>query len=318
MSNTDYAYAVGRIRVNETKLLTAADYNQLISAQSKDAVLKFITDKGWKPDANGDIENELESAWQLVTECVPVVSLLDSLIIGNDFSNLKACLKAYFSDLEPEKYMQKPCVTDPGAITEAVKHKDFAPLPDHLRICAEEAYNIYVTHQSGQKCETVIDKASLAQRLSGSEKSGSELLKTVVKLQCFEAAIKIALRCSFTGKGSEFALEALPDCPGINKQTLTEKSVSADAVADYISQTEFSEFSDSISLGFTAFEKACDEKIFSLLEKSKTAILSPDPVIAYWIRKTFEVKNVRIILSGKATGIGADEIRSKLRGIDYV
>ncbi len=318
MNKTDYAYAVARIRANELKLLTGTDYNQLISAPSKDSVLKFITDKGWKPDENGDIENELESAWQLVTECVPDVSLLDSLIVQNDFSNLKACLKAYFSDLEPKKYIQKPCITEPAVIAEAVKHKDFSLLPDYLKSCAEDAYNAYITYQSGQKCETEIDKASLSYRLKNADKASSVLLKEIIRLQCFEASVKTALRCSFTGKSKEFSLEALPDCPGIDKELLTENSESALSISEYISKTEYAQFSESIAEGFSAFEKYCDEKLFSMLQKSKTEILSPDPVIAYWIRKTFEVKNIRIILSAKANSIGEDEVRNKLRGAEYV
>ncbi|MBQ6543116.1 MAG: V-type ATPase subunit, partial [Clostridia bacterium] len=79
MRETEYAYAIARIRANELKMLGAQDLERLISAESYDAAVRILTDKGWaQPDANSayDIcEAELESAWQFISESVPDRSL---------------------------------------------------------------------------------------------------------------------------------------------------------------------------------------------------------------------------------------------------
>lgn len=45
--DTDYAYAVARVRANELTLLTEADVDQLIEADSYEAAKQILSDKGW-------------------------------------------------------------------------------------------------------------------------------------------------------------------------------------------------------------------------------------------------------------------------------
>ena len=45
MHENEYAYAVARIRANEVNLLTPAETEQLISAESYEAALRLLGDK---------------------------------------------------------------------------------------------------------------------------------------------------------------------------------------------------------------------------------------------------------------------------------
>ena len=45
--DTDYAYAVARVRSNELSLLTEADTEQLIEAESYEAAMNKLADLGW-------------------------------------------------------------------------------------------------------------------------------------------------------------------------------------------------------------------------------------------------------------------------------
>ena len=45
--DTDYAYAVARVRSNELSLLTEADTEQLIEAESYDEAMQKLADSGW-------------------------------------------------------------------------------------------------------------------------------------------------------------------------------------------------------------------------------------------------------------------------------
>ncbi|MEG1437281.1 MAG: V-type ATPase subunit, partial [Oscillospiraceae bacterium] len=52
MHETEYAYAVARVRANELTLLSATDVEQLISAEDYKQVMRRLADTGW-----GDSEN---------------------------------------------------------------------------------------------------------------------------------------------------------------------------------------------------------------------------------------------------------------------
>ena len=81
MHENEYAYAVARIRANEVNLLTPAETEQLISAESYEAALRLLGDKGWHTDGVGHdyasmLEEHVNAAWQLLKESAPDASLL--------------------------------------------------------------------------------------------------------------------------------------------------------------------------------------------------------------------------------------------------
>ena len=135
MHETEYAYAVARIRANETKLLTRADIDQLIEAESYEAAVRLLADKGFAVPEKGEsfdiAEKDLSGAWELIEECAPDAELLEALVIANDFTNLKAAVKCVFSDLDPAAYYIYPCVTDTAVMTEAIKNNDLELLPEY-------------------------------------------------------------------------------------------------------------------------------------------------------------------------------------------
>ena len=85
--------------------------------------------------------------------------------------------------------------------------------------------------------------------------------------------------------------------------------------AEYIAATDYGFLAESLGESFTAFEKQCDNEIVSRLENAKYATFGPDPLIAYYYAKQAEAKNVRIILSAKASGVPAEIISERVRDI---
>ncbi len=319
MNPSEYAYAVGRIRANEPNLLSKQDYEQLITAPDKEAVIRLLTDKGWPlPDNAGaeDAESAMDEAWQLIRECAPNADLLNALIVKNDFANLKAAIKAVFSDLEPSQYFSTPCTVDPALIAHAVTNRQFDELPAFLQAPCREAYEAITEQQSGQMAETVIDKASLSYRTSLAAKAESPLLNDLTALECAVADIKIALRCIFTAKSAEFMRSALCATKYFDNEALMENADSVEKIAAFVGKTELAFLSDAIPKGFTAVENACQEHILRTVEKAKWEVFGPDPLIAFWICRVNEVRNARIILSAKENDLEVNEIRRRVRGTD--
>lgn len=318
MHETEYAYAVARIRANEVKLLTRADIDQLIEAQSYEAAVRLLADKGLAVPEKGEsfdiAERDLNGAWELINDCAPDPKLLEALVIANDFTNLKAAIKCVFSDHDPAAYYIYPCVTDPAVITEAVKNGELELLPEHLLPCAEKATEAVSKHSSGQLAETIIDKASLEARRSFAAKAGSPLLEGIADLLCVAANVKLALRCSKMNKSSAFALDAACES-SLDFEELLGHCSTAEKAADYLAATEYAFLADSLGESFTAFEKQCDNEIVSRLESVKYETFGPDPLIAYYYAKQAESKNIRIILSAKASGVPAEIISERVRDI---
>ena len=73
MSGTKYAYAVARIRALETRLLSQAVIEQLMSVKTYDGCLRFLAEQGWgdgdtPTDAEALLACEREKAWEIVRD----------------------------------------------------------------------------------------------------------------------------------------------------------------------------------------------------------------------------------------------------------
>lgn len=317
MHDTDYAYAIGRIRANELSLLSQSDINQLISAGDYDSAVRFLADKGRVFNENISVseicENEMSSCWQLITESAPDSDLLKALIIGNDFQNLKAALKSVFSGIDYSDYIVSPSYCDCSGFSEMVKTKDFSQLPDYLKDVAVKAYDILSVDLSGQKAEAVIDKACLETRLEMAQKSECTLLIDIVCVSVILADVKTALRCAKAGKSIEFTADYLVDCSGIDTEKLLEYAFSGDKISDLLSESVLSSVSDYADGDFSTFEKTCDNLVTEMIKESKYDIYGAGPLVAFYFAKQAEINNVRIILSGKADSLPEDTIRMRVR-----
>lgn len=319
MHETEYAYAVARIRSNETSLMTPADIEQLIACSGYAAALRILADKGWNvPEGSQSFdipEKELEKAWKLICECAPDVELLEALVIGNDFSNLKAAVKATISGLDADDYYTYPCVASTDDSSEAVTTRSFEMLPEYLRDCAETAFDCVARLESGQLAEVAIDKASFETRLKYAERSQSGLLIRITRLACAAANIKIALRSAAMGKSEDFALDAMCRCDGLDLKELLDAAFAHKPLAEVLRNTDFEVFAESADKGFTELEKKLDNTVVSLLDSAKFMTFGPDPLVAYYVAKQTEAKNVRIILSAKLANLPAQAIHERVREI---
>lgn len=317
MRETEYAYAVARIRANELKMLSQQDFDRLIAAESFSAALRILTDKGWsEPSGNSayDIcETETETVWRFIAESVPDRDLLDAMIIGNDFANLKAAIKAKFSDLEISEYMTVPSLCPPETIVKAIDEGEFSLLPEYLADCADKAYHAYTEKESGQLTEIIIDKECAAAKLRFAEKSESELLREIHTLTAAVSDIKTARRCASTGKSRQFALNAVSGCGKLDAQKLVNAVYEKEELAQHVTDAGLGILADYADGDFTALEMFCDNYITRRAREYKHEIFGPDAAVAYYYGKLAEIKNVRIILSAKASGVPKDVIQQRVR-----
>lgn len=317
MRETEYAYAVARIRANELRMLSQQDFERLISAESYNAALRILTDKGWSEPAETSVydicEAETAAVWNFIAESVPDRELLDALVIGNDFANLKAAVKAKFSDYDIAEYMTVPSLCPPETIVKAVDEGDFSLLPDHLAVCADVAYHAYTEKQSGQLTEIIIDKECAAAKLRSAEKSESTLLNEIHTLTAAVSDIKTARRCALTGKSKQFAIDAVSGCGKLDAEKLVETVYEKGDLAQLVTQAGLGFLAEYAGGDFTALEMFCDNYITRRAREYKHEVFGPDAVVSYYYGKLAEIRNVRIVLSAKAGGVPKEVIQQRVR-----
>ncbi len=318
LRDTDYAYAVARIRCNELKLLTKSDLELLLSSPGVEDCIKRLTDKGYGgKGASYASERELlkaesENAWELINEIAPDIAVFDSLKTANDYHNLKAITESYILGADYTNMLVYPVTVEPDTILEAIKTKNYELLPEHMRECAQQAYTVFVEARDSQLGEAIIDKACL-EATAETAKGCGELLEALAQHKIFVTDIKVAMRCAITKKSLSFMDASLAPCDKLDLNELRTAAVdSVESLLSYIEKVS-DEAAAKLREGMSAFEKWSDEKLRDIIAPAKYKSLGPDALAAYLCAKELEIRSVRIILSAKRNGISSEKVRARLR-----
>lgn len=318
--DSDYAYAVARVRANERNLFTAADLEQLIEAEDYDAVMKKLSEQGW-----GDLEGVTDYAsylsayfqktWDLLEEILgDDIHILDMLLVPNDVQNLKAALKAKVSQNEMDDIYSHSTVYPVEDIKAAVAEKDFEALPLFMQEAAKEAYDVLTSTGNGQVADAIIDKAALTEMLKLGKVSGSKVLADLAQRKVATADMKVALRCANTGKGEDFLDRSLAECDGLNLKDLKTAALAGEqAVLEYLKKTAYANGAIKFEESTSAFEKWCDDILLECVENAKFTAMGTDPIVAHYLARDAELKTARIVLSAKKNHLDGDIIRERVR-----
>ena len=318
LKDTEFAYAVARIRSNENKLLSSSVIESLISASSYKDALKILGEAGYGDFAKHDEEKILsdvqQRAFELIYESAPDKSCLDFLIVKNDFHNIKALLKCMVSGKTCDGLLVFPSVLDAEDLKRALESKQFDDLKKPFCDVVKRAYELVTTTMDGQTLEIYLDRKCLEVSLEYAESSKDAFSIELSRLMVILSDIKIALRCLNNLKDRDFVSSALCPVNGYNIDEICEScALGVDALCAHVKRIGFEKLSDSIKKGYAAFEKTSDDMLVEKIRRAKYQCLGIAPLVAYYFATDAEVKTVRIILSCKKNGIDNDKIRERVR-----
>lgn len=320
MTDTNYAYAVARIRANELQLLSNQAVEQLMASKSYDECIRLLLDRGWGdevggvPTAEALLAAERQKTWALIGELAGDMGAFDVFLYANDYHNLKAAIKLVCTGTQDFGVFIKNGTVDCDRILEAVKSRDFYDLPAPMRAPAEEAYSALSQTRDGQLCDIIIDRAALEAILAAGDESDSALIKKYAELTVASADIKIAVRCCLTGKNIEFLRRALAPCRTVNVTLLARAaSEGMDAIADYLEGTDYAGAVSELQKSASAFERWCDNLMIESIKPQQYEVFGIGPLAAYILARENEIKTVRMILSGKLNNLPDAAIRERIR-----
>ena len=314
MRDSDYAYAVARIRANELKLLTKQDMELLLLSENCEQCLARLVDKGWGTQGESEAEilrGELDKAWALVDDCAPEKDAFSSLKLSNDYHNLKAAFKARVAQTDWEQYAMYPTTVSISDIKAAVDGKAFNILPEHMTQAAEAAYEALVASGDGQRCDMILDAASLCAAIEEAKPYGGLLLE-IAEQNAYKADVRIAVRCARMKKPLGVIRQALAECSALDADKLAEAAAHGiDAICEYLAQTD-GEAAEVLGKSLKDFENLCAQRMAKRLENVRYETLGQAPIISYIHTRSEEVRQARIILAGLRNNLPQERIRELL------
>ncbi|MFQ9515716.1 MAG: V-type ATPase subunit [Eubacterium sp.] len=315
----EYTYGVARIRALESTLFSEDGINQLMQCKDYGECMNFLRDRGWgngNPDQTLEemLEDEHRKIWKILDEIVEDKNECKILTVNNEFHNLKAAIKSVCTGQKNEKIFISNCSLNPEFLKECIKQGNFSSLPDDMSEAAKEATEILLQTGDGQLCDVIIDRAALEAVKKAGRESDNELIRKYADVQVTIADIKIAVRCAWAGKDSQFVQKALVSCDGISVRELSLAVESGlEGVCNYLENTGFGEAVKALKKSKSVFECWCDNKIIEDIKPQKYNSFTLGPIVAYVLARENEIKTVKIILSGKLNGFDNEFIRERVR-----
>ncbi|HOK43370.1 MAG TPA: V-type ATPase subunit [Thermoclostridium caenicola] len=327
----DYAYATARIRAMENKLITPQQYERMLDAATAEDVVKMLVEQGYGMGSTDTaqpavqvseklLSDELEKTYALLREILPDPLVVTLFMRRNDYLNAKLILKGMYLGLEEPGVYAGSGTVEPSRLRRMIVDRDLADLPEIFGKAVLECIEAYGRTSDPQMIDFILDRAMYENMEKDAQALGSPYISELVALIHDLANLRVFIRAKLLGRSRDFLAKALLEGSKISRKfcmDLSDKPL--DQLFEALRFTALAELANGLSEAFkngegiSGMEKVLDEHLMRFIRKSRYIAMGVEPVIAWLFYKEAEVRNVRLILTGKINGISNAVIRERLR-----
>lgn len=313
-----YPYAVARIRAIENNLLTNVELEQMVE-ETPERILGTLQEHQYNTDSIERVQDfekvlteESEKLYKLIKELVPEEDFPKLFICKNDYHNIKTILKGEAVKKDYEKFLVDGGVIPVNELQEAIVEKRLDSLPEIMQKGVLEAISSYEKEQKSQIIDVVLDKSTYSYMMNLAKESNKKFIIDYVTKLCDISNLRTFFRIKRVSNNfKNFEMTYIKE-GSISIETFAETFESDEPILSF-KQTSYYEMFEEAIKNRTSFDKICDNYLMDYVKVAKFEALGVEPLVAYTYAKETEIKNIRIILTGKVNNVSSIEIRERLR-----
>ena len=325
-NNEAYLCLSAMLRAREPKLLTNERAERMLDAPSFDEAAKLLTDCGYEDMSSmnaGEIEAALAEhraeVFCELEELSPNPEIVYLFKLKYDYHNLKTLIKAEAMGTDPTRLLSASGRIAPEELTSVYNDGRWAELTDTMGDAAQEAKAVLARTANPQLADVVLDQAYFNELKKLAQSTESGFLMGYVELLTDCANLKSAVRTLRMGKNADFLQSVLLSGGSVDEARIAAAG-DIDGVAALFGSTALEKAAalgvEAVSGGsVTAFELACDNAVTAYLSDARLMSYGCEPVIAYMAAVEGEITAVRMILTGRLSGVSPEIIRERLRDL---
>lgn len=326
--SNEYQYPCAVIRGNELTLLSAADLARVADAASMQAAMSILHEFGYGDgkelanprDFEAVLAAEQARVAELVLGVIPEREELAFLQFPVDYHNAKVILKAEALGTDPADYLMEGGRMAGAEMAVMVKERNFLFMEAFLRDSILETIEAYGKTRDPQEIDILLDKACYKEMLKEAEAAGNDFVTGYVKLLIDISNVQTFVRVKQIGKPAEFLGKVFLEGGRIDLATLME--LYGETYQQIGEKLDLYGFGEAVGRGaaeaaaggsYALMEKLCDNLKVRYAKGAQFITAGIEPIAAFYVAKEMELKNLRMVLTGKLVGIPEETLKERLR-----
>lgn len=316
-----YGFAVGKVRVLETRLLDRATLERLVDAQdfaeqkrvlSEGPYGRFLDQAVTAADVERAIDDALGSAYAFLDEAGLPAEVVRFFRLRFDYANVKAAVKARLFDADMEGLLSRH-----GTVARDLFSGPLDRLPEPL---GSLATRLMEKDAAGESPMTVldasVDRAMFSALRAVARDSKSAFLAQMAATMIDLANLKTIVRASAAGLEPEFVeQELLIEGGTVDTVELARihRLSGAEAIAALerrlgLTGAPLSSAEDEVEL-----DVVVDDALVAAVRRGRRPEPGADAVIAYVLAREAEAQVLRLALLGKLAGLDSAALHRRMR-----
>ena len=301
---SDYIFPCVVVRSKEVELLNREEILKLLELDSVQDIMNVLAEHGYGDgkelenprEFEGILSKNLEETYETVYSTIPDEKELNFFKYPNDYHNLKVLLKAEFLETDARDLMIDSGTIPADQMEEMLRRRDFTQMTVEMRTAVDEAIELFAKSRDPQEIDIRLDKACYKDMLTDAEESGNQFLKEYVMQRIDLLNIDAFVRLKEVGKPRTFFKRVFLEGGNLDENAIEQRA------ALIVNE-----------VGVSGVEKYLDNQKMEYVKDALYVPFGIEPIVGYLQAKESEVMNLRMILTGKISGMDDALIRERLR-----
>ena len=334
----EYAFANGIIKKLEKGLLNKDLLERMIKSSDILSALKILTESDLN-DYSFDLNNpanfedslnkELLSTYNIIKDISKVSTfnfLYFTFACKYDFHNIKILVKSKYLKKDISNALLSPIGTiDIEKLKLAIKDEKYEDLPDSFEFLLKKTFSEYSKFKDPEIIDFILDKERyimVFNKITEVEiiEIEENFLRRFIKINIDLNNIISCIRAKIRGERKSFAKEFLIPEGDYKIENIVE--IYDSPLSSWFEKLIHTDYKNIVETGVNYFqknnslmelEKLRDNFILNFSKIGKCITFGIEPIVGFLTAKENDIKNIKIILSGKLNKLSPDQIKERVR-----
>jgi len=326
----EYTYAVGRIRELERGLLSKALLNKITEAADLASALNILieSDLGcYRFDIHNPIDfeaslnQELSYTYKVIRDISPYPFLYYIFSLRYSFHNIKILIKSkYLEEKNFSKILSEISTINIRNLEAVIKEEKY----EEISVSFGSAIKKAISEYDKLKDPEIIDLTLDIERYNIISNILNDIevpfLKKFIKINIDLNNIITSIRIKLRGEDKNYLRKVLIDGGDLDTKNILE--IYNSPLSSWNTKFLKTDYEKVVKMGLKDYqennslmeiERLRDDFILSFVKVGKIITFGIEPLVGFLVAKENDIKNIRIILSGKLNKLSPDQIKERVR-----